>query len=122
MEPRLSPRFSSGTVSSCLSATGLVAVLVPGVALRGVSSTVEFRGLPELARLLSNAPNMLLLAVGLVEGDPNGEEPFPSEISPVLCVRVRSANSRPRGTSSGLELLSVPRVRPIPALEEDMRR
>ena len=98
-------------------------VLVPVVALRGVSSAVELRGLPEpLGRLFSKAPKTLLLVVGLVEGDPNGGELLPSDIPPVLRERVRSANSGPMGDSSGLELLSVPRVRPIPALEEDMRR
>jgi hypothetical protein len=86
------------------------------------SSTVEVRGLPELARLLSNAPNILLLLVGLVDGEPNGGEALPFEISPELPRRVRSANSEPIGASSGLELRSVPRVRPIPALDEDMRR
>ena len=35
---------------------------------------------------------------------------------------MRSANSGPIGASSGFELLSVPRVRPIPALEEDILR
>jgi hypothetical protein len=86
------------------------------------SSLVEFRGLPELPRLLSNAPKTLFLVVGLVDGEVIGGEAFPFEFSPGLALRVRPANSEPIGASSGLELRSVPRVRPIPALEEDMRR
>jgi hypothetical protein len=51
-----------------------------------------------------------------------GGEPVSSEIPPADTMRVRSANSGPMGASSGLELRSVPRVRPIPTLEEDIRR
>ena len=85
------------------------------------SSVVEVRGLPELARLFSKAPSILLPVDGL-EGDSIGGELLSSEIPPVSSMRVRSANSGPMGASSGLELRSVPRVRPMPALEEDMRR
>ena len=118
MELRRSRDSSGGVRPSALSTTGLVAGTT---AVGERSSTVEFRGLPELARLLSNAPNRFFLVVGL-PGEANGGEFVPSEVSPVLPVRVRVANSEPIGASSGLELRSVPRVRPIPALEEDMRR
>ena len=116
IEARLSPRLSSTGGESDLSA-GSPDVSVPGTG----SSVVEVRGLPELARLFSKAPSIPLLADGL-EGDPIGGELLSSEIPPVLSMRVRSANSEPMGASSGLELRSVPRVRPIPALDEDMRR
>jgi hypothetical protein len=92
------------------------------VASKAGSSFVDVRGLPELPRLLSNAPKTLFLVVGLVDGEVIGGEALPFEISPVLASRVRPANSEPMGASSGFELRSVPRVRPIPALEEDMRR
>ena len=53
----------------------------------------------------------------MVVGDAASSDP-----ALVFSMRVRSANSGPIGASSGFELRSVPRVRPIPALEEDIRR
>ena len=65
---------------------------------------------------------MPFLPVEGLPGEPTGGEVLLSEIPPWLSLRVRSANSEPMGASSGFELRSVPRVRPIPALEDDMRR
>lgn len=112
IEPRLSPLLSSGD---------LLAESIGASVVRMGSSVVEVRGLPELARLFSNAPSIFLPLLGL-GGDPIGGELLPSEIPPELSARVRWANSEPMGASSGLELRSVPRVRPIPALEDDIRR
>jgi len=91
------------------------AIVSPGA----TSALVDSRGLPDDARLFSNAPNIFR---GL-EGDPAviGDPPS-SDPAPELSMRVRSANSGPIGASSGFELRSVPRVRPIPALEDDIRR
>lgn len=85
------------------------------------SSVVEDRGLPELSRLFSKAASAFLPTVGL-EGDPIVGESLPSETPEVPSMRVRSANSGPIGASSGLELRSAPRVRPMPTLEDDIRR
>jgi hypothetical protein len=116
MELRL-PRFSSGD----LSTAGAVSVGVVTVAL-GLDSSELCLGLPELARRLSNAPNTPFRPVFGEDGDPTGGGLLPSDIPPCESCRVRSANSVPMGASSGFEDLSDPRVRPMPALEEDMRR
>jgi hypothetical protein len=113
IEALLSLLFSSGGESDLSAESAEVSVIV----IAG-SSEVEARGLLELARRLSNAPSIFRPA----EGDSTGGGLLPSDIPLVLCMRVRSANSGPMGASSGFELRSVPRVRPIPALEDDMRR
>jgi hypothetical protein len=95
-----------------VGAVGLSSAMAEESAMTAGSSEVEFRGLLELPRRLSNAASARLPTEELEE--------VPS--SDVPTSRVRSANSGPIGASSGLELRSVPRVRPIPALEEDMRR
>lgn len=117
MDPRRSPRGSSATADLSIGDSVETAESVVTVG----SSVVDVRGDPELPRrTLSNDPSTPFL--GLVGEPAVGGEALPSEIPPVLASRVRSANSGPMGASSGLELRSVPRVRPIPALEEDMRR
>jgi hypothetical protein len=83
------------------------------------SSLEDCRGLPDEARRLSNEPKTFR---GLEGDSAVGGDAAPSDPALLLPKRVRSANSGPTGASSGLELRSVPRVRPIPALEEDIRR
>lgn len=111
IEPRRSALLLSvsGGASPALASSAAIA--------ESLSSFDDIRtGLPELARLLSKAPKTLLF----VGGDSAIAASSPS--APALESRVRSANSGPSGASSGFELRSVPRVRPMPALEEDMRR
>ena len=101
-DPRLS-RFSSGTGSL---SSGSTASLVP---------TGSSAALPELGRRFSSEAKTALFPIG----DSAGGDWPPSELP---ASRVREANSGPSGASSGFEPRSVPRVRPMPALEEDMRR
>jgi hypothetical protein len=117
IEPRRSLRGSSETADLSTGDPGATALSVVIVG----SSVVDVRGDPELPRrTLSKEPSTPFL--GLVGEPAVGGEELPSEIPPVLAKRVRSANSGPMGASSGLELRSVPRVRPIPALDDDIRR
>jgi hypothetical protein len=76
MELRRPLRFSS----VALSTAGAVSVVVVVVAF--VVSSELSRGLPELPRRLSNAPNTLFRPVFGDEGDPMGGELLPSDIPP----------------------------------------
>jgi hypothetical protein len=117
-EPRRSRVGSPATfVSRVAGSAGTATGAFDVVAVGDNSSAVEVLGLPELPRL---PPKKLFLV--FVGEEPSGGEALPFEIPPMLEWRVRSANSDPMGASFGTEDLSVPRVRPMPAFEEDMRR